>query len=955
MTVRSRALNRFAPLALAMTAACTSPQLKLAEGDHIVIIGNALADRMQDDGWLEAYLQLARPALRLVVRDQGFTGDRIDHRPRSKGLPSADDYLGLSQADVVFAMFGYNESFDNDPGGFASALTTWINHTRAQNYSGRGAPRIVLFSPIAHEKLDDPNLSDGAANNTRLARYTQVMDSVARASGVGYLDLFSPSQGLYAESAEPLTHNGVHLNSEGNRLIAEVIVRGLLGSSPSRDTGRVQAVRTAVLEKNRYWFNRYRATDGNDVWGSRATLAFVAGQTNYEVLQNELVQFDHLSANRDVVIWAAARGESLTPNDSNVPPPVKVVSNLSQPQLQDGVSKVGSLNYLGGEAAIKKMRLARGMQANLFASEERFPELVNPVQLGVDTRGRLWAATWGTYPKWEPFGPMNDRLLILPDDNRDGMADTAITFAYVQNPTGFEFWNGGVIVASQPDLLFLKDTDGDNVADIRYRINGALGSADTHHAANNFIYGPDGFLYFQQGVFMVSNVETPWATNQEFTTSGMYRFNPRTYEFSFHAENSPNPHGTSFDYWGHHYATDATGGTAYQVKDNADGTFAMRQMLKHTVRPVPSSGILSSGHFPARNQGNFLILNVIAFLGIKQYSLASNPTTGDVQGKETEDLLVSSDPNFRPTDFKIGDDGGLYVADWSDAIIGHMQHNIRDPARDHGHGRIYRITVPERALSAHVPIDGEPIPALLAALEHPIDGIRYRARVELSERNTAEVMAATREWIKRFDTKSDADAHHLLEALWVHQQHNVVNRDLLALVLKSPAPLARIAAKRVERMWARPAGQTLAAGSASTNNKPAAASTNDGAIIVRAVVEGMRYDLPVYTVTAGTPVRVRFVNDDYTPHNLIIGAPGSSEEIGVAADRLGSDGFAQHFRPKSDKVVAASDLLQYQKSQVLEFQAPAAPGDYDILCTFPGHRQTMHAVMRVVKRQGALP
>jgi lysophospholipase L1-like esterase/plastocyanin len=950
MTFRSCPLGRFAPLLAAMTAACATPRLALEKGEHIVIIGNALADRMQDDGWLETYLHLARPALQLVIRDQGFTGDRIDHRPRSKGLPSADDYLGLSQADVVFAMFGYNESYDDDPAGFATALSAWIDHTRAQNYSGRGAPRIVLFSPIAHEKLDDPNLPDGAANNARLARYTAVMDSVAKAKGVGYLDLFGPSQRLYAESAAPLTINGVHLNAEGNRRIAEVIVRGLLGSSPSQETARVEAVRAAVLEKNRYWYNRYRATDGNDVWGTRATLAFVNGQTNYEVLQNELVQLDHLAANRDPVIWAAARGESLAPDDSKVPAPVTVISNLAEPQIQDGVSKVGTLDYLGGEAAIAKMRLAPGMKANLFASEERFPELVNPVQLGVDTRGRLWAATWGTYPKWEPLGPMNDRLLILPDDNRDGVADTAITFAYVQNPTGFEFWNGGVIVASQPDLLFLKDTTGDNVADIRYRINGALGSADTHHAANNFVYGPDGFLYFQQGIFLVSNVETPWATNQEHLTSGMYRFNPRTHEFGFHAENSPNPHGTSFDYWGNHYATDATGGTAYQVKDNPDGSFTMRQLLRHTVRPVPSSGILSSGHFPARNQGNFLILNVIAFLGIKQYTLTADPVTGDVQGKETDDLLVSSDPNFRPADFAIGDDGGLYVADWSNAIIGHMQHNIRDPARDHTHGRIYRITVPGRPLSAPVAIDGEPIAALLEALEHPVDGIRHRARVELSERNSSEVIAATREWIKGLDPTKEADAHHLLEALWVHQQHNVVNRDLLGLVLNSPVAPARLAARRVERMWARSAGRPQPGAPASAAQKRTGPdSANDGALVVRAVVEGMRYDLPVYTVTAGKPARIRFVNDDYMPHNLIIGTPGSHEEIGGAADRLGADGFAKQFVPKSDKIVAATDLLQHQKSQVLEFRAPTAPGDYDILCTFPGHRQTMRAVLRVVK------
>ena len=948
MTARS--LSRLSTLLLAVTAACASPQLELKEGDHIVVIGNALADRMQDDGWLETHLQVARPTLHLVFRDQGITGDRIDHRPRSKGVPSPDDYLGLSQADVVLAMFGYNESYDNDPAGFANALSTWIDHTRAQDYSGRGAPRIALLSPIAHENLDDPNLPDGAANNARLATYTHVMDSVARAKDVAYVDLFAASQRLYEESESPLTRNGVHLNSEGNRRIAEVIVRGLLGTSPSTDDKRLESVRAAVLDKNLYWFNRYRATDGNDVWGSRATLAFVGGQTNYTVLQNELVQFDRLTANRDAVIWAAARGETVAPDDSNVPPPVAVESNLAVPQFQGGVSVTGTLDYLGGEAAIERMRLARGLKANLFASEERFPELANPVQTGVDTRGRLWVATWPTYPKWEASGKMNDRLLILPDEDRDGVADTAITFAYVQNPTGFEFWNGGVIVASQPDLWFLKDTDGDDVADVRYRIGGALGSADTHHAANNFVYGPDGFLYYQEGIFSVTNVETPWVTNQEYSKSGMYRFNPRTNEFSFHAANSPNPHGVSFDYWGRHYATDATGGTAYQVKDNPDGTFAMRQMLKHTVRPVPASGIISSDHFPAKYQGNFLILNVIAFLGVKQYTLAADPVTGDVQGTETEDLLVSSDPNFRPTDFDVGDDGALYVADWSNAIIGHMQHNIRDPARDHTHGRIYRITVPGRPLSTHVAIDGEPIPALLKALEHPVDGVRHRARVELSERKTADVLAATREWIKGFDPASTSDAHHLLEALWVFQQHNVVNQALLRTVASSPVPEARIAAQRVERMWAHRVGSGAAPAAAPVAGKPAAdAAASAGDIVVRTMVEGMRYELPVYTVTAGRTVKVTFMNNDYTPHNLVIGTPGSREEIGGLADRLGSKGFAEKFIPKSDKILAVTDLLNYQKSQVLEFRAPAAPGDYELLCTFPGHRQSMHAVLRVVK------
>jgi azurin/lysophospholipase L1-like esterase len=915
----------------------------------VVLIGNALADRMQHDGWLESYLQSALPDLELVVRNQGFSGDRIDHRPRVVGFPGADEYLSISGADVILAMFGYNESFADDPDAFGDALARWVDHTRGLDYSGRGTPTIVLVSPIAHEDLGNPNLPDGRASNVRLQAYSDSMRATASAKGVLFVDLFGPSLALYAAADAPLTINGIHLSSEGNREIAAVIIEQLLGRRPDADTARLDAVRAAVLDKNRHWFNRFRTTDGNDVWGSRSTLAFTDGQTNYDVLQHELLQLDVMAANRDPVIWAAARGETLVADDSNVPAAIEVVSNLSEPQYQEGVSVTGTLDYSTAEEGIERMTLADGMAANVFASEEVFPELVNPVQLGVDPRGRLWAATWATYPKWKPTGVMDDRLLILPDADRDGVADEAITFAYVHNPTGFEFWNGGVIVASVPDLIFLKDTDGDDVADFRVRILGALGSADTHHSANNFIYGPDGFLYYQRGVFNVSNVESPWGANQESTVSGMYRFNPRTWSFSFHAANSPNAHGTDFDYWGHHYATDATGGEAYQVKPQEDGKFVMRKLLQKTVRPVPASGILSSDHFPEENQGNFLILNVIAFLGIKQYELDFDLDNGDANGTETDDLLVSSDPNFRPSDFEIGDDGALYVADWANSIIGHMQHNIRDPARDHEHGRIYRVTVPGRPLSEHVAIDGQPIPALLAALEHPVNGVRRRARVELSEHDSDAVIAAAELWLQQFDPTDPADAHHLLEALWVHQQHNVENRDLLALLLNSPEPRARIAARNVEYYWEHDIAGGYGSDVAIEETSYVSRRDPDpDAIVIRPVPDEMRYDLSSFTVRAGETVKIWFENPDYTPHNLVVGMPDSAEEIALAAEALGAVGFAVGFLPDNDKIIAATELLNQSEYQILEFTAPSDPGDYDYVCTFPNHWQTMRGVMQVV-------
>ena len=108
-----------------------TPQVELLPGDHVVLIGNALPDRMQHEGWFESYLQTSRPELQLVLRNHGFSGDRINHRPRAKGFPTPETYLEISRADVILAFFGYNESFDANPQGFQKELQDWIAARRA--------------------------------------------------------------------------------------------------------------------------------------------------------------------------------------------------------------------------------------------------------------------------------------------------------------------------------------------------------------------------------------------------------------------------------------------------------------------------------------------------------------------------------------------------------------------------------------------------------------------------------------------------------------------------------------------------------------------------------------------------------------------------------------------------------------------------------------------------------
>ena len=966
------------------------------KGDTVAILGNGLADRMQHDAWMETVLQSALKGQNISFRNMSLSGDRPNKYPRSKGFTPMDKYLQHVKADVVFAMFGYNESFAGvkNVDNHKNLLIDFVGKIRSYQPNGKSFPRIVLFSPIAFQNLKDRNLPNGRAHNRNLAAYTKATENAAKEAGVQFIDLFNPTLQLFEQNKIPLTINGAHLNAEGNRLLAEIIAESLLGKDIPANNGLLK-IKDAIHKKNWAWHNRYRATDGNDIWGGRSKLRFVNDQSNAEVLQHELAMLDVMTANRDKLIWAVAEGKKHKINDSNVPKPIPVISNIGGKSRSSNAGKEGNPDYLSAKESMKKFDVRDGFEVNLFADESQFPELINPVQMQVDTKGRLWAAVWPTYPMWEPMKEMNDALVILPDDNNDGKADRIIEFAKVHNPLGFEFWNGGVLVTSGPDLLFLRDNDGDDKADERYVILQGLGTSDTHHAANNLIYGPDGGIYWQSGVFLQHNHEHPWGPSLSTGSSAMYRFDPRRHTIAFHGSNSPNPHGTAFDYWGYQYATDGTGGRSYQVRPDGK-SWKMHMLLNKEVRPVPACEILSSDNFPDDMQGDFLICNSIGFLGIKQYKLHRDggyeiaktigrgenakkvievTELGQVWGtpngeklkvtksladgskltEESDGFMLSGDKNFRPTDAIFGEDGALYVSDWQNVIIGHMQHNVRDPNRDHKHGRIFRVSYSKKPAQKAVKIDGQSIEQLLENLRHPVDGVRHRTRVELSERNSDDVIKATQKWMQQFNPKKKEDAHPLMEALWVHQQHNRRNGRLLNDMLKSPHPHARMAALTVQHHWynADPAkgSEVIEEEEAEVTQKSGIISDTDQLTTIRiaTVVEKMKYDISNLTVKAGKKIKMIFSNPDFMPHNIVLVNPGKADAVAMEAMKLGATGFDVGFVPKSEDVIWASKLIDHGAEQTIEFNAPVNPGDYPYVCTFPGHHIIMRGNLKVVK------
>ena len=162
MTTRPFLTLRIAALAALIGFANVQPApaaFTLEKQDRICIIGSGLADRMQHDGWLETVLHSAYPKHYLAIRNLGYTGDTVWSRPRNRGFPSQDQYLKDIKADVIFIMFGYNESFGGEGGlgKYRDELGKLVDHYRNMKPNGKGAPKVVLFSPIAHEDLGSPN------------------------------------------------------------------------------------------------------------------------------------------------------------------------------------------------------------------------------------------------------------------------------------------------------------------------------------------------------------------------------------------------------------------------------------------------------------------------------------------------------------------------------------------------------------------------------------------------------------------------------------------------------------------------------------------------------------------------------------------------------------------------------------------------------------------------------
>ncbi|WP_414662895.1 PVC-type heme-binding CxxCH protein [Horticoccus sp. 23ND18S-11] len=791
-------------------------------GERVVFIGNGLAERDVYYSRLETELQLRFPDRQLIVRNMGRPGDTPAFRPHpgrvsqwafpgaekfrpefaqhnGKGFfPTPDQWLTHLKADTVVAFFGLNESFDGPDrvNNYEAELEAFVRHTLSQAYNGQSAPRLVLVSPIAFENLSaNRDLPDGKKENANLALYAAAMARVAQRNGVTFIDLFKPTLARYGDAARPFTINGIAPTSAGYEELGKLLADGLYGSQARTTEADAALVHAAVMEKDWLWNNDYNLVNGVHTHGQRYT---PYGPQNYP---DEIKKTREMMSLRDTLIHdvAASRKRDLVVDDSKTHALPPVPTNFKPG------GAMGTIEYAAGDKVISDIKVMDGFKLELFASEREFPDLQNPVQMSFDNRGRLWVAVMPSYPHWRPGDPRpNDKLLILEDTNGDGRADKQTVFAdHLQLPIGFELAPEGVYISQEPNLCLLVDDNGDDRADRMEILLHGFDTHDTHHAISAYSADASGAFYMAEGRFLHSQVETPYGPRR-CNDGGVWRFDPKSFRLERYSQaDYNNPWGIAFDRWEQCYISDASDGLNWWALPlSAKMPYGIeipktRTFVPKRSRPTSGSEFVSSRHFPDAMQGQFMICNSIGFLGIGLSSVTEEGA-GFV-GKLAGDLISSNNPNYRPVDLEFAPDGSLYFVDWHNALVGHMQHNARDPNRDHEHGRIYRVTYPGRPLLKPAKIAGATVAELLENLKLPEYRTRYRTRRELRGRPAAEVIPAVKAWAAKLDRNDPEYEHHLCEALWATWAQNQPDAGLLRQLLSARKHEARAAAVSVLR------------------------------------------------------------------------------------------------------------------------------------------------------------
>jgi len=484
----------------------------------------------------------------------------------------------------------------------------------------------------------------------------------------------------------------------------------------------------------------------------------------------------------------------------------------------------------GPERTLAQMHVPEGFKVELVVAE---PDLHQPVAFTWDERGRLWVIEACSYPTKRPPGEGLDKVVIFSDADGDGRFETRKVFAEGLNlASAIEVGYGGVWVGAAPELLFLPDRDRDDQPDgpPEVLLDG-FGFQDTHETLNSFLWGPDGWLYGNQGVFNTAYIGKPGAPHARRTElrAGVWRYHPTRHTFEIFAHGGSNPWGLDYDefgqlfmthcrsYWGRGPTTHVLQGGQFwnQVNGNyapfivADppGDFPeFRNYLLASARyghgaggaGKPGSDAIYGGHahvgtliyqgdnWPEAYRGHLFTHN----LGGHQINQQINQPLGS--GFDTVhaglDVFFCTDPKYVAVDLQTGPDGAVYSIDWYDP---QHCHNPNTEQWDRSNGRVYRMQWQATYRPVQVNLAARTDAELAALLNHPNAWYGRMARRLLHERAGAGALAADTRAELRRQIAAGQSLHARLSALWaLHLTGGLTEADRRQL-LQAPEPYLR--------------------------------------------------------------------------------------------------------------------------------------------------------------------
>lgn len=460
--------------------------------------------------------------------------------------------------------------------------------------------------------------------------------------------------------------------------------------------------------------------------------------------------------------------------------------------------------------AQKKFVVPEGFEVRLFASE---PDIINPVAMTWDERGRLWVVELYEYPNGAaPGAKPRDRIKILEDTTGSGHADKVTVFADGLNlATGIQLGYGGVFVGQAPDLLFLQDTKHTGVADKRTVLMTGFGLEDRHELLNGFTWGPDGWLYMTHGVFTHSKVKIPEASAPGVeVTAAVARYQPLTKQFEVFADGTSNPWGVDFDREGNAFVSAcvidhlfhmAAGGIYVRQGGTPANPYSYELLPsivnhKHHMAAYAGIQIYQGNQFPPEWKGEALFGNIHQS-AINHDHLTRNGSSFKADSRD--DFLTTSDGWFRPVSEQVGPDGALWIADWYDKYPCYQNAQADPEGVDRERGRIWRVVYTEKNSGA--PVASRPevkmdlsrlsTEALVKLLEHPNIWQRRMAQRLLSERKDTKAFPP----LMTLLSKASQPLGTRLSALWTMQSSGLLNEttfeNCLAAIRHDKEPALR--------------------------------------------------------------------------------------------------------------------------------------------------------------------